>query len=590
MNFGRQLKSRSSATSVLRSRCDLPQKPAVKLNGLHSNLRFDHVSRAINDDDNVIARRKAAKLRRRQRDLQNELGKIQGELSRLGDADNHDEGAQLPPEIRELLREAGVLGSEAGISEDAVVSPEEAEKLARLLENGGKLPELLFRENNLCEPESAESFLKRMNAIFERFTYGTKGSRHGKTKIPEVEEMFPAMKLNLPEEPPLHGDLPGNIPAPDLPLNIQNLSERVFQILFVLRRAHLESRKPTAALAALYNKKLLDPMRITLHDPWFEIQGIHHLKTYMSKLERAGAEVELYKVYARCAKYEPLPSWKVYVDAFLSLPYPDWVDTYFDLHWEEEATLEGLDEPRLSNYWKDSRGRAVRELGLERHQSPPAGETLYPRHAQSTSFAPPQENAYCMYMSHHDSLRTTKIRWLSIDLSSADRYRVLHDCPASYPGGYSTFLPRAETFLGSRDAFRDMPSTWDDEDEGDDEDKPLTEFTFDPNTRDLDSITSKEAEYVLRKLLGKDFERTIARLPKPGRNLGRAKRPPVRNEKWKDETHMSVAVTIVYHICPETARVTYIQIEWGSMFSKIKDARESYDIYMKKIRGLTWRP
>jgi hypothetical protein len=350
----------------------LPSRPPNRtyLNCLMSTASQDDGGKDAHHQEQILnARRQAAKLRQRQRQLESELQSIQQDLTKLNiDPLETTEGSNLPDQIKAYLAEAGVLGSEADFINDPdspIAHEDEAEEFSKFLEQGGQMPMELLNGNNMYDPEPADQFLARWNASIKEYITrkgSTKGINHpppqkeGTTStstdtnnveydpdiVPKTNWKGIGSTLSITPE-----EITKTIPGPDLPPNIQQYTEKVQRIMLVLRRAHKDFQCPSAAINALINYNLVPNDFITnnsthnkqeegeyflkYEDPLVALKGADTIKKYMERLSDIGGRFELSKVFGRCIEYQPLPHWNVYVDVFLHLPYPEWLYSMLEL-------------------------------------------------------------------------------------------------------------------------------------------------------------------------------------------------------------------------------------------------------------------
>lgn len=156
------------------------------------------------------------------------------------------------------------------------------------------------------EPEPAEEFKARIQASiahFERLVQGKKYHPPPDSTLPLLED--DADEIDWEKREPL-GELPDEItkptPAPDLPFHVFPIYKAAERIMYVLRRAHL-TNTPSAAVKMLTEKELVDEEGVQFEDPWVELVGRKDWESYMGKVESAGVEWELYKVWAELYSY-----------------------------------------------------------------------------------------------------------------------------------------------------------------------------------------------------------------------------------------------------------------------------------------------
>ncbi|KAI3437673.1 hypothetical protein D9Q98_000123 [Chlorella vulgaris] len=125
------------------------------------------------------------------------------------------------------------------------------------------------------------------------------------------------------DEAPMTEDRMRGRPAPPLPPEARRVFKAAERIAYVLRRAHKDSTDPDAPLLALQSKGLASK-EMLFQDPFIHCPSLDRAIQYLGKLRFADATVSCDNIFARCTSYSPTMEWKVTIDCFLDLPYPDW--------------------------------------------------------------------------------------------------------------------------------------------------------------------------------------------------------------------------------------------------------------------------
>ena len=224
-------------------------------------------------------------------------------------------GGVVPPgilrsELERLLGIRPVIDEEDPLASG--VPFQEAEELIRDIEEGKATiePPSEFWDE---PPESAESFMARLDASVERFEEmllskkeQSKLRRQRKIAGSQEDERIEDEEFRrlLEDIPTFPEDIMKNRPAPDIPETAGNQFKRAERVLLVLRRALLEDNlRPGAALHALRAKNLVAENELTFEDPWLALQGIEDIKRYLDRLEAAGARLDLDMAFSEYYEY-----------------------------------------------------------------------------------------------------------------------------------------------------------------------------------------------------------------------------------------------------------------------------------------------
>lgn len=215
---------------------------------------------------------------------------------------------------------------------------DEADAFARQFEETGvfpPIPQSFFGDN---KPEPADQFMKRLNKSIEGFldlvkNQGKrrrfKGSKHkNKTKTENgssntITESGEAGRINSDVSPEDTDEEEGDayvepfstvtmfptelnysVPVPDIPHESLQQIYKAQRVLYILRRAFLESHRPDAGVHALMKYGLLDDSA-WYDDPWVSLPDSKAILSYVSdKLTDSGRiDVELDSIFANYYSY-----------------------------------------------------------------------------------------------------------------------------------------------------------------------------------------------------------------------------------------------------------------------------------------------
>ncbi|KAL4451585.1 hypothetical protein ABPG75_007247 [Micractinium tetrahymenae] len=136
----------------------------------------------------------------------------------------------------------------------------------------------------------------------------------------EVDRLWDSREF---QNEPLVEELGRSTPAPPLPPDAERVFRSAERIAYVMRRGHLESRSPEAAVLALQGKGLVSE-DFVLQDPFVVRGSLGSALDYLRRLSRAGATLTVSSLMLKCTEYRPLPKFTVQIDCFIDFPFPDW--------------------------------------------------------------------------------------------------------------------------------------------------------------------------------------------------------------------------------------------------------------------------
>ncbi|KAL4428798.1 hypothetical protein ABPG77_005236 [Micractinium sp. CCAP 211/92] len=122
---------------------------------------------------------------------------------------------------------------------------------------------------------------------------------------------------------PMVEEVGRSTPAPPLPPDVERVYLGAERIAYVMRRGHLESQHPGAALLELQRRGLVSE-DLVLQDPFVVRGSLGSALDYLQRLSHAGATAKLSTLMLKCSEYRPLPKFTVQTDCYIDFPLPDW--------------------------------------------------------------------------------------------------------------------------------------------------------------------------------------------------------------------------------------------------------------------------
>lgn len=586
------------------------------------------------------------RLRRQQEEVEAELAKLQ-----TGSATGADVGVDLDrllgevPEGRlrnELKRLIGLdfpADDEDGDPLAHGVPMEEAEDLARVFEEEGVMPPPppgMFPR----EPEPAESFMARLEESLSSFEARIAGRRrkrqqrkNGRSAGDSDGDVDGTSTNDAQRGKPWDGpfsavstfpqDIAESVPAPNVPSDVAAAFDRAQRVLYVLRRAHMDSTCPTAAMQALKERDILSPS-VFMEDPWLELAGEEAVQAYVQRLRDAGVTLEIDGVFARFHEYRqgrqrnlivldecdflhissvkasyysvsdfplsrccrPQVRCCVVADTFLMLPIPDWYWSYLALH----------DHPIKYTHRTPASGPrpdpdSILEIALHEHGTPPE-TALYPRMDPAPSAAEQKGTAHAAWMqspmpvcSARQVIVHNALCWLRATETAATG----NGDAVSVAGLINRSGHTAQHSQGRRPERGLLPASaellaegegWRVSDPPEEPPEPALPRAAPANLAEH-PLTQREAEQLLKTLYGDMFESVAAQLPKP-------KPPPNRVSGEEDIMHLRVMASWMYSVDPDSGKVFDVQLKWGGLTGPFPDVRDAYDIFLSECALLDW--
>jgi len=569
--------------------------------------------------------RRAADLQRQRTQLADELAKIHEQLETAGVSakdvtpSNHP-GDDLPDGLlrRELERLLGLRQSAFDTEDPLARGPpiEEAEELAKLIVEGGKLPPLptsAFSQR----PEPEEKFMARLERSIQRFeamVAGKKARRQQRRSEASIEgwdddKNESGSWFDRQEDGVFPKELTESVPAPEVPEDVIAAMQRAERVAYTLRQAYKECSSPKAGIMELSSRGLVSPS-IEMEDPWIAVAGMEAMTAYLRQLEKACIRLQLDTIFVKYYQYRPTVGCYIVIDTFMHLPLPDWYLSYLALNPQEQQKLQPLDPAGPRRVPEDPQ-----ELVLDEASCLPTN--LYPKMEANISAAEEQGSAHKAWMqephpmccarqvllgrrsmkvasSGNDTIElninygeeTHGIRVLGLLDAGQQRGMGTGTCGKASlgkrPSGYSALPPASTLITSTNDGNWEIHEDLCFGEKAPPSSPPLPREG--PADLDRHPLTSLEAEQLLKLLLGDKFNSAAAQLPERAATF-----PRHPAQEWQQGDTMTVAVSWFYEVDTASGQVTSLKMEWGWVGGPFSQPMDAYDVYVKECDLVEWQ-